>query len=121
MAIADLPYTCAHEGGHLLTVSTRDSEPAAGVQEKRHDPGPYPIYWWTNTTQLLLGGKVATPGYFTDDKNEANYNIRHYNFALKHHTKRHMAESIMQAGAGQYKWLRHEDWEVANKKAKDFE
>jgi len=127
--INDLPFTCAHEVGHLLGVSTRnsperpigngerdDGKQHDGTGEIDSDRGMYPSYVWTlDTGQLLLNRHVASPGYYTDEITDRNYDVASENAEERGEL------SIMRPGGGQRRWLRHEDWRRANENAIAFE
>ena len=120
--MTDLPYTCAHEVGHMLTISTRKTKPNGLDQGIGHDgtgndsvdrpgagEGIYPdLMWTTDTDQLLIDGRVATPGFY-----------KNYKAAMETATN-FWEPSLMRPGGGKRNWLRHEDWKQANEKAIDF-
>ena len=59
----ELRYTLAHELGHLLQVSTRNSPPEGIDNGLEHDPGAYPNYKYTlDTGDLVIGARAVNRG-----------------------------------------------------------
>ena len=134
----ELPFTCAHEAGHLLGISTRNLPPrllADGSLDKgeQHDAGNdnanltpddtevFPSYQWTDTTQLLLRDRVANPGWYSGSRSDENQDPDHgYQAAWDNSHSEHPL-SVMHPGGGQRTWLRHEDWRAANLRALFFQ
>jgi hypothetical protein len=97
----DFLITCAHEIGHQLGLSTHTLlDPNS---PKKHDQGLFPKYDY-----YLDGGPVAEA-----DRTKTPEADLH----------RRLLQALMTQGssAGQWKWIRHEDWEVANDKASKLE
>jgi hypothetical protein len=145
--IESLTVTCAHEVGHLLRISTRNIprrplRNGRGYDEgEQHDAGNdnadwkngdgdvFPCYEWTiDTSQLIINDRVASPGWYAGAASDARQDPIHgYDAAIsgnmrQGNTRYHQEWSVMHpGGGGDRKWLRHEDWEVANRKAQFFE
>ena len=106
----------------MLNISTRSIPPKGlDTSGKGHDGiggnegiyfdrGMYPdLQWTTDTEQLIMDGRVASPGFYTT-----------YETAILHATN-FWEPSLMRPGGGKRNWLRHEDWEKANDEAKKFQ
>ena len=102
-------YTCAHEVGHILGISTRNAG-KADLALRGHDLGPAPFnryqYDDATKTQLLYYTRILPGG------GDIKTFIDHSHFAG--------CVPVMEGGIKWKKWIRHEDWLQSNTTAASY-
>ena len=105
----DFLNTCAHEVGHALRLNTRSLNHSwTSYNYKQHDPGAFPYFeYYGDGTNVDPAKQVIKPS--RDPKVRLIFGL--------------MTQGTPPVHPAQYdwRWIRHEDWEEVNDKAKDFE